>query len=87
MTGTRASTFGRKQMYKCPICDLPAKNVSPPSLDGVAVRCLKCGDYEISGTAIGTLLRLDQDGRSDALEKAKRFAQAGAKPAITARCL
>ncbi len=75
-------------MYKCPICDLPAKNVSAPDLDGIAVRCLKCGDYEISGTVIGAVLRMDdQDGRSDVLEKAKRFAQAGVRPAITSRCL
>ena len=74
-------------MYQCPICKLPGKNLSSPDLDGIYVRCLKCGDYEISGTAISSFLLLDQTARSDALEKAKRFAKLGGIPAITTVCL
>lgn len=77
----------RRRCVSVPICRLPAKNLSPPNLDGVYVRCPKCGDYEISGTALSGFLLLDQSARPDALEKAKGFAKLGDIPSITTVCL
>jgi hypothetical protein len=74
-------------MYQCPICRRAATNNSPPDFDGISVKCLECDDYEISGTAVDELMRLELAGRLDALQKAKRFALPGTKPSITTICL
>jgi hypothetical protein len=66
----------------CPICGALAENISRPDFDGLGVRCHNCGDFEVAGTVLNHLLRMDVEGRTAALEKAKRITKAGVGPAI-----
>ena len=70
----------------CPVCEDPASNRTPPDFDGLIIRCDKCRDFEISGTALGQLQKLDLLERIDVLRKAQRFAAPGARPTITTTC-
>jgi len=47
---------------QCPVCGAVADNISPSS-DGLAVRCLNCGEFDVAGSAVDDLLRLDGVGR------------------------
>ena len=69
---------------QCPVCGTPAENLTPGNVDGLIVRCVHCGEYEIVGTAVNDLLRMQLIERADALEKARRAAPPGARPAIGA---
>jgi hypothetical protein len=66
----------------CPICGAVAENVSRPDFDGLGVRCHNCGDFEVAGTVLNSLLRMEVEARTAALQKAKRLASVGERPAI-----
>ena len=72
---------------QCLICGAEAQDLTPGDLDGLMVRCKRCGEYEVAGSALNGLLRLGFNERVDALKKAKKFAQPGARPAISTSCL
>jgi hypothetical protein len=72
---------------QCPICGAVAEDITRGAHDGLAVRCHNCGEFEVAGNALNNLLRLDGTGRAAALDKAKSFASAGARPTITTSCL
>jgi hypothetical protein len=72
---------------ECPICGALARNITPGEFDGLAIKCVHCGDYEVPDSALNALIRLDFDARSAALEKAKSVAGAGMRPSITTACL
>lgn len=71
----------------CPICGAAAEDVSSGDFDGLQVRCPRCGDFEVAGDVLDQLLRLDYDERVEALEKARRMAPEGARPAINSATL
>jgi hypothetical protein len=71
----------------CPICGAQARNVTPGEFDGLVIKCIHCGDYEVPDSAVNGLIRLDYEGRRGALEKAKIVAGAGTRPSITLACL
>jgi len=70
----------------CPVCEDPASNRTPPDFDGLIIRCDKCRDFEISGTALGKLQELDLLERNDVLRKAQQLAAPGGRPTITTTC-
>jgi hypothetical protein len=72
---------------QCPVCGAPAENTTPAGFDGIGVSCPRCGKYQVAGTALNTLLRRDADGRTDALDKARRFAPPRTTPVINTTCL
>ena len=47
------------------------------------IRCDVCRDYEVSGSALAMLQRLDLAERALLLQKAQRFAAPGSRPVIT----
>jgi hypothetical protein len=67
----------------CSVCGAPAKNIAPGDFDGLIVSCTHCREYEIAGTVVNKLLRLSLSERQDVLEKARRQASPGQRPAIT----
>jgi len=67
---------------QCPICGAPAKHLSE-SLDGVDVTCPRCGEYQVSENCFNGLLRLDLDGRTQALRAARAAAPPGTRPTIS----
>jgi hypothetical protein len=71
----------------CPICGAQARNVTPGEFDGLVVKCVHFGDYEVPDSALNGLIRLDYEGRCAALDKAKIAARAGTRPSITTACL
>ena len=72
---------------QCPICGAIADNITRPDLDGLGVRCHNCGDFDVAERALNDLLRLDGAERVAALDRAKRFAPAAARPVINTLCL
>jgi hypothetical protein len=44
-------------MTPCPICELADANEKPTNRDSQQYRCIRCGDYELSGTAMAMLWR------------------------------
>lgn len=72
---------------QCPVCGAVAEDITRGAHDGLVVRCHNCGDFEVAGSALNDLLRLDGAGRAAALDKAKRFASAGTRPIISTTCL
>jgi hypothetical protein len=72
---------------QCPICGAVAENITRGDYEGLSVRCHNCGDFDVVDSVLNKLLRLDGAGRADALEKAKGFARAGARPTISTTCL
>lgn len=75
-----------RPVVQCPVCGAVAENISP-DFDGLAVRCHNCGEFNVDGTALNDLLRLDGAGRAAALEKAKLRNSAGSRPTIRTTCL
>lgn len=71
---------------QCCACGAVAQDKTPGDFDGVVIVCPRCGEYEISGTVLNTVLRLSLPECLDVLTKAKRLAQAGQRPIIDARC-
>jgi hypothetical protein len=64
---------------------MPAKDITVPTFDGKTFRCIRCGDFDVSGTVLsGDLLaQYDRQSRVDILDRAKRTAQPGKRPMIT----
>ena len=71
---------------QCPICGAVAE-ITSPDFDGVAVRCHNCGEFDVAGTALNDLLRLDGTGRAAALDKAKTLRSSRSRPSVTVACL
>ena len=71
----------------CPLCGASAEFIEPASVDAKSIRCLECGDYDISGCTweLGILPLLQADQRRKALANAKRHAltPAGLKSTAT----
>jgi hypothetical protein len=66
----------------CPVCEDPARNRTPPGFDGQIIHCDKCRDFEVSGTALRELQKLDLLERIDVLRRAQSLAAPGERPAI-----
>ena len=67
---------------QCPICGAPARHLTG-DIDGFTVTCPRCGDYLVTESCFNAFLRLDLDGRTEALAAAKRSAAPGAVPTIS----
>ena len=70
----------------CPVCEDPASNRTPPDFDDLIIRCDHCCDYEVSGTALGKLEKLDLLERIDVLRKAQQKSEPGRRAVITTDC-
>jgi hypothetical protein len=51
-------------------------------LDGLAVVCRHCGEFQVSDPALNELLRLDVEERRKALQAARQCAAPGTRPTI-----
>jgi predicted RNA-binding Zn-ribbon protein involved in translation (DUF1610 family) len=73
----------RSQQMKCFICGANAERIAT-TIDAVSVVCPRCGEYDVSSSAIATgqMAKLEPDQRRDALLQAKRSAQPGTRPVI-----
>ena len=71
---------------KCPVCDVPAQDITEPGFDRKSVKCNECGCYDFTGTAMPRFEKLSQEERKDALHKTKRFAKTGLRPVIDSHC-
>jgi len=49
---------------RCGICGEQAENVTPGGLDGIRMNCLRCGQYELTGTALSPAMDLSPDERA-----------------------
>lgn len=67
---------------QCPVCGAEARDLTPGDFDGIIVDCKRCNGYEVVGAVVNDFLRLDFERRVEALEKARRAAAPGARPAI-----
>jgi ribosome-binding protein aMBF1 (putative translation factor) len=65
----------------CLVCGAKADLIDV-AIDGVSIACPRCGEYAVSSSAI-TFEKLEPEQRRDALARAKRSAQPGARPMIT----
>jgi hypothetical protein len=72
----------------CPVCGANAEQIMS-TRDGMSVVCPMCGEHDVAGSVIATeqLQRLEPDERDDVLNSAKRLAQPGARPMITANLI
>ena len=70
---------------ECLVCANAAAEEIPPTIEGDAVSCPSCGEYEISGSvyAPGLLKALEPAKHKDALARAKVHATIGKLPRIT----
>ncbi len=68
---------------KCPICGSPAADITAADFDGVSVRCLVDGDYDIAAGCLPQLETLALSDRQRALNKAVRLAVPGSRPYIS----
>jgi hypothetical protein len=71
----------------CPICGAVAENITSPGFDGLGVRCPNCKDFDVADPVFNTLLTMDFEERTAALDKAKRLAAAGKRPEINSLTL
>ena len=71
----------------CPICGAVAENITSPGFDGLQVRCHNCKDFDVADAVLNNLLRMDFEERTAALEKARRLAAPGQRPAISSTSL
>ena len=72
---------------ECPVCGGPARDITPPDLDGQAIHCKKCEKYKITGTVKCRFSELCPELRADALRKAKRWAEPGDCPVISTKTI
>ena len=49
-------------VMQCETCAAPADDLTPGDFDGLVIRCKHCGEYEIAGTVLNALLRLELPG-------------------------
>ncbi len=68
---------------RCPVCRGTAQDVTPASSAGKSIKCMSCGEFDISVTAWATdkLNHIDFAGRAFALRRARVRAK-GARPMI-----
>ena len=71
----------------CLVCNGPAKDITPGGFDGSMIDCPTCEPYEIAHSVLHKFEMVGLEKRADALQKAKRFASPGTRPAITSTCL
>lgn len=69
---------------QCSVCGAEAEDLTSGEFDGLVVRCKRCGVYAVADDALNAFLRLDYDARVAALDKARRAAGSGGRPAIGA---
>ncbi len=74
------------QWPRCPVCGVPARDITAGGFDGRSIRCPSCGDYDIAGGYEDKLAVLDPHERRRTLEKALRFAQPDIRPCISGTC-
>jgi hypothetical protein len=69
----------------CPVCGADAEQIAT-TIDGMSIACPTCGEYEISNAVLATEAwqRLAPEQRCQIQDEAKRSAQPGARPMITA---
>ena len=72
---------------QCSVCGAEAEDLSSGEFDGLAVRCKRCGEYQVADSALNAFLRLDYDARVAALDKARSSAGAGTRPTVTTNIL
>ena len=72
---------------QCPVCEGPAKEITPPGLDGVSVDCPTCALFDVTDKAIKKLEGLGTEGRRGALTKAIQFWTDDPRPCISTACL
>ena len=68
----------------CPVCGSKAEELPKPFADRRDIRCPVCGEYSISGTAEREFRSRDltRERRQAELERAKKDAGPGQRPAI-----
>lgn len=71
----------------CLVCNGPAEDITPGDFDGSMINCPTCEPYEIARSVLHKFEMFGLEKRADALQKAKRFASPGTRPAITSTCL
>ena len=75
---------------KCPVFwEAKSEDITEYSFDGKSVRCPRCGAYDIAGCVYvpGNLIKLEAEGRSRALQRARQFAERGERPVIKSSSL
>jgi hypothetical protein len=72
----------------CPVCGANTEEMST-TVDGMAIVCPTCGEYDISSAVLGSneWNGLDPEQRHGALVIAKREADPGTRPVITTELL
>jgi hypothetical protein len=87
--------YGQKQSFvhgdqaptavtiRCPVCRETAQDLTPASFAGKSIKCMSCGEFDISVTAWSAekLSRIDFARRSFALRRARVRAK-GTRPMI-----
>ena len=69
---------------ECPVCGANAEQIATTT-DDLSTACPTCGEYDISSSVLAKdWRRLEPEERSQVLDEAKRSAQPGARPMITA---
>ncbi len=71
---------------QCPVCEGPAKEITPSGLDGVSFDCPTCGRFDVTSNAMRKLEGFDTEGRRGALTKAMRFWTDHPRPCISTAC-
>ena len=71
---------------QCPVCGEIATELHAADYDGVMFDCIKCGRFDVTGTAFVLLEMKTPECRQDALKKAKRWSR-GKTPEISSKCL
>jgi hypothetical protein len=76
---------------ECHVCKSPAEDITPPNCDRYSARCSKCGEYDITLSALAMLAAVAESDREAALRKSKWFAarmpSLGDRPCITTACI
>jgi hypothetical protein len=67
---------------KCPICGGKAKDITSADFNGVSVRCLVDGDFDVAPGYVLKLQELSADKRQYALNAAIRAARPGKRPML-----
>ena len=64
----------------CPVCGGNAEPIAEASADVIAVRCARCGPFEVSRVSSEPLERSAPEARLRALRDAQTFALPGRRP-------
>jgi hypothetical protein len=68
-----------------PVCDVSARDHTPPEFDGIVVSCATCGNYMMAQEYLNKLRTLEPAARLEVLRKAKQLAKFS-RPSINSRC-